>query len=76
MKFDERFWITIVVVVIAIAFDTVVYLVPTRLDANLVSVILTAVNLNGFVVAVQYWLGSSKSSQEKDSTIATLSKGP
>lgn len=75
MSFDERFWVTMVVVGCAFVFDVLVFLVPSKLDARVLDVLLTALNINGFVVAVQFWLGSSKSSSDKDATIHQLTKG-
>ena len=75
-RFDERFWVTVAAIGMAGLFDFAVCFFPIRIEKELMTVILTALNTNGFVVAVQFWLGSSKGSQDKDATIHELSKGP
>lgn len=72
MKFDERFWVTLAVVLGVLGFDMLVYLVPGHLDTNLVSALLGILNAQGFVQVVNWWFQSSKSSTDKDQTIAAI----
>lgn len=72
-NFDERFWISIAVIAVAFAFDMMLYLVPSKADSNLISTIVGVLNSVGLVAVVQYWLGSSKGSQDKTDIISQLS---
>lgn len=73
-QFDERFWISITVIFVAAAFDMVLYLLPTKADTNLISTIVGVLNSVGLVAVVQFWLGSSKGSQDKDATISNMAQ--
>lgn len=75
-RFDDRFWVTMVVIAGVLAFDTLVYLVPGHLDSNLLSAILGVLNAQGFIQGVNYWFQTSKSSNDKDATIHQLAKMP
>jgi hypothetical protein len=72
---DPRFIVTLLVLVLAGIYDLAVTFFPIHIDRELMTVILTSLNANGLVVAVSYWLGSSKSSSEKDQTISKLLGG-
>lgn len=73
---EARFLISASVILVAALFDFLVLFVGTSLDKEVTMFILTALNTNGIVAVVQYWIGSSKGSTDKDSTIATLRTGP
>lgn len=73
-RFDERFWVTVIVLAGVLGFDALVYLVPGHLDSNLLSAILGVLNAQGFLQGVNYWFQTSKSSNDKDDTINTLTK--
>lgn len=67
---EPRFFLSIVIILIAGIFDFAVTFLPHQIDIQLLTVILTALNGNGVAVIVQYWLGSSKSSNDKYAVIA------
>jgi hypothetical protein len=69
---DPRFIITFLAVGLAGSYDVAVTFLHPAIDKELMTVILTALNTNGLVTAVNYWLGSSHSSQAKDDTIHQL----
>ena len=69
---DPRFLVTMIVIFTAGIYDFSCTFFTLRLDKELVSVILAALNANGLVVATSYWLGSSASSQEKNEQISAL----
>jgi hypothetical protein len=73
---EPRLLITLLVVGVAGLFDFGVVFLPIRLERELMTVILTALNTNGLTVAISYWLGSSAGSREKDLTIHNLSQKP
>ena len=70
--FDPRFIITSLALGLAGSYDLAVTFLHPAIDKELMTVILTALNTNGLVTAVNYWLGSSHSSQAKDDTIHQL----
>ena len=72
---EQRFLISAAVIFIAGVYDFAVTFWHPAIDKELLTVIMTALNANGIVVVVSYWLGSSKGSNDKDSTINQLSKG-
>ncbi len=72
---DPRFWISVLVILGALGWDVMIYLVPSHLDPQQVGIITGVLNSGGFILAGQFWLGSSMASKEKDATIATLAKG-
>jgi len=69
---EPQFILTVVVVFLAAVYDFGVSFFPMHLDSHLEDVILTTLNLNGFVVVVQYWLGSSAGSKEKTEQMTRL----
>jgi hypothetical protein len=71
---EPRFIVTLLAIGLAAIYDLGITFLPIHIDRDLMTVILTALNTNGLVVAIQYWLGSSNSSQSKDETISTLAK--
>lgn len=71
---EERFIISAAVIILAALYDFGVTFFHPVLDKELLTVILTALNANGMIIAVQYWLGSSKGSNDKTEMIATLNK--
>lgn len=73
---EARFIISASVILVAALFDFFVLFIGTSLDKEVTMFILTALNTNGIVAVVQYWIGSSKGSTDKDSTIAALRTGP
>lgn len=73
-QFDDRFWLTVIIAVLILGFDALVYTVPSKLDPQFVSSLVMVLNVQGLIVALNWWYQSSKSSQNKDDTINTLTK--
>lgn len=72
-KFTEpRFIISMAVILLAAVYDLAITFCSIRLDKELATVILTALNANGLVVVISYWLGSSSGSKDKDAQITQL----
>jgi hypothetical protein len=71
---EQRFLISAAVIIIAGVYDFAVTFCHPAIDKELLTVIMTALNANGIVIVISYWLGSSRGSNEKDATIANLSK--
>lgn len=73
-RFDERFWISMAVLTVAFAFDVMVYSLPSKADTNLVATIVGVLNTVGIMGVKEFWLGSSKGSQDKDATISNMAQ--
>jgi hypothetical protein len=70
---DPRFILSMTVIFIAALYDLCVSFLHPTADPNLIGMILGVLNGGGFAAAVQFWIGSSASSKEKDTAIANLS---
>lgn len=73
---DPRFLISVLVIVAALLYDMTITFWKPLADPNLVGAILGALNTGGFAVAIQFWLGSSSGSKEKDDQIRALTEKP
>lgn len=71
---EPRFIISLVVLLLAAAYDGLVTFFHPQADPSLIGAVFGVLNTGGFAVVVQWWLGSSKQSTEKDQTIQNLSK--
>ena len=72
---EPEFIIVILVILLAFTVDMVAYFFKTQLDHDLVVQILTTFNGGGFIASVQYAIGSSSGSKDKDAAIASLANG-
>lgn len=69
---DPRFIVSITVIALAAIYDFAISFFHPSADANLIGAILGVLNAGGFAVAIQFWIGSSSGSKEKDVTITHL----
>lgn len=70
---EPRFILSMAIIVLAVVYDMLITFFHPAADAHLVGAVFGALNTGGFAVAVQFWIGSSASSREKDTTIKNLS---
>lgn len=69
---DPRFIVTLAAIGAAVVYDLAITFIHPVLDKELMSVILTALNGNGLITAITYWLGSSQGSTAKNDVIKDL----
>lgn len=71
--FDQRFVVAVLTIVIVAVYDFAVTFFHPVIEKELLTVMITALNANGLIVAIQYYLGSSKGSTDKNPPIKQLS---
>lgn len=71
---DERFILTLIILVVAVVYDFAITFWKPIADPNLVGAVLGVLNTGGLAVCISYWFGTTQSSSFKDATIREMSK--
>lgn len=71
---EPQYVVVLLVISLTFILDLLAFFCKLSLDRELVIMILTAFNTNGFVTAINYTIGSSAGSKEKDQHIAQLAE--
>ncbi len=67
---EPRFLLTIFLLLVAVAYDFAITFWKPVADPNLIGMVFGILNGTGYTATVNFWLGSSKSSADKDQTIS------
>jgi len=73
---EPSFIVVIFVIILAFVLDLVAFFFPTPIEHDLKVMILTTFNTGGFMSAVNYAIGSSAGSKNKEAEIARLTAKP
>ena len=71
---EPQYIVVSVVVVLTFILDLIAYFFKTSLEHDLLVMILTTFNGQGFITCINYAIGSSAGSKEKDQHIQELTK--
>jgi len=72
---EPQYIVVFVVVLLTFTLDVIAYFFKTSLEHDLLVMILTTFNGQGFITAINFAIGSSAGSKDKDEKLAQAANG-